>query len=91
MKQLNENLNNDILSKNGLIHQTDINLLEVSHKCGSTETAIKDAGLEFENAERENRALLDSVRQLQGLRNDELAKLEEATIRFNQKQDELNG
>lgn len=51
------------MSANARIHQTDLNLLEVSHKCGTTETAIKDTGLDFENVERENRALLDSVRK----------------------------
>jgi len=61
----------------------------VSHKVGSTDTAIKDTGLEYENVERENRALLDSVRQLQGIRNDELAKLEVATFEFNKTKSEL--
>ena len=61
----------------------------MSHKVGSTDTAIKDTGLEYENVERENRALLDSVRQLQGIRNDELAKLEVATFEFNKTRSEL--
>ena len=91
VRQLNDNMSNDIMARDGQIHQTDINLLEVSHKCGSTETAIKDTGLEFENVERENRALLDSVKQLQGLRNDELAKLEIATFEFNKTKNELEG
>jgi hypothetical protein len=64
-------------------------LLEIQHKCGSHETAIKDTALDLENVERENRVLFGSVEELQRFRIDELRKLEIATLELNRTKDEM--